>query len=171
MQQRGLIFANIKFKLGQQITSLRSIQQNDGPLFKGHAHEFLGVSQERMKLGGRVRRNTLFKEADNLAEKISNFKERIKVPLMNRLFWEIDNAMQIADEEILASDAFNPCCDENKEEKTLLNFYGTEKLSTFKGNVNSAAPLFIVPDDVNFWKILICPWGSSKGNVTKNFCV
>ena len=33
--------------------------------------------------------------------------------------------------------------------KTLLNFYGTEKSSTFKGNVNSATPLFIVPDDVN----------------------
>ena len=73
---------------------------------------------------------------------------------MNRLFWEIDNAMQITDEEILAFDAFNPRCDENKEEKTrmietLLNFYGTGKSSTFKGNVNSAAPLLIVTDDVN----------------------
>ena len=28
-------------------------------------------------------------------------------------------------------------------------FYGTEKLSTFECNVNSAAPLFTVPDDVN----------------------
>ena len=36
---------------------------------------------------------------------------------MNRLFWEIDNAMQIADEEILTFDAFNPSCDVNKEEK------------------------------------------------------
>ena len=33
--------------------------------------------------------------------------------------------------------------------ETLFNFYGTEKSSTFKVNVNSAAPLFIVPDDVN----------------------
>ena len=34
LQQRGLIFANISFKLEQLITSLRSIQQNDGLLFK-----------------------------------------------------------------------------------------------------------------------------------------
>ena len=48
-----------------------------------------------MELARRVRRNILLKEADNLAEKNSDFKERIKVPFMNRLFWEIDNAMQI----------------------------------------------------------------------------
>ena len=101
-----------------------------------------------------MHRNILLKEADNLAEKIWDFKKRIKVPFINRLFWEIDNAMQIADEEILAFDAFNLSCDENKEEKirmmeTLLNFYGTKKWSIFKGNVDSAAPLFIVPDDVN----------------------
>ena len=73
---------------------------------------------------------------------------------MNRLFWEIYNAMQIADEEILTFDGFNPRCDENKEKKirmieTLLNFYGTEKSSIFKGNVDSAAPLVILPDNVN----------------------
>ena len=101
-----------------------------------------------------MHRNILLKEADNLAEKIWDFKKRIKVPFINRLFWEIDNAMQIADEEILAFDAFNLSCDENKEEKirmmeTLLNFYGTKKWSIFKDNVDSAAPLFIVPDDVN----------------------
>ena len=107
LQQRGLIFASIKFKLGQLITSLRSIQQNDGSLFKQHPHKFLGVSQEKMELARRVHRNILLKEAGNLAEKISDFKKRIMVPFMNRLFWEIDNVMQHTDKEILAFDAFN----------------------------------------------------------------
>ena len=60
-----------------------------------------------MELARRVRKNILLKEVGNLAEKISDFKERIKVPFMNRLFWEIDNAIQITDKEILAFDAFN----------------------------------------------------------------
>ena len=60
-----------------------------------------------MELARRVRKNILLKEVDNLAEKISDFKERIKVPFMNHLLWEIDNAMQITDKEILAFDAFN----------------------------------------------------------------
>ena len=154
LQQRGLIFANIKFKLGQLISSLRSIQLNDGSLFNEHAHEFLGVSQERMQLARRVRGNALLGELDNLDDKIAQFKERVKVPFMNNLFDEINNAMLITDEELLAFDVFNPRCDENNEEKvrlitTLLNFYGEEKTSTFKGDLHSADRLFDIPTDIN----------------------
>lgn len=103
-----------------------------------------------MGFAKRTRGNNLLEVTDNFTDEIQSFKTRIKYPFMEKLFSELNNAMMINDNELLAFDVFNPKCDSDgvkmEKIKNLMEFYGTEKSSTFEVVTKTALSLFNASD-------------------------
>ena len=107
LQKKNLVYSNVNKKSKQLTEALHSLHDKDRPLFSTHAEEFLSLSQERMGLARRVRRSALLEEGFDLAEKITSFNAEIKKPFIRDLLQEIDKAMKMNDNVLLAFDVFN----------------------------------------------------------------
>ena len=159
LQTRNLIYSNVNRKLQQLKDSLLVIEQDDGPLFLAHAEEFLAISRDRLGLARRLRANDLLEDNVDLKHRIQSFKSKFKIQFMTELQREINLALKINDEVFLAFDVFNIRSRMTQDEKkdsitTLVDFYGTAKVSTFQNDTVTALGLF--DNNVNIEQSVLC---------------
>ena len=146
LQTRNLIFGTVTRKFTQLKDALHHLSIVDGPSSQEHALPFLEISRERMGLARRLRGDNLVSAEEILQDRIDEFNRNIKTPYMADLISELDQAMGLNDPVLLAYDVFNVSTTFTQEErygfiKTLGNFYGETKSSTFQRNNNTALPL------------------------------
>ena len=118
-----------------RVITLLVIEQDDGPLFKAHAEEFLAISRVRLALARWLHGNDQLEDNNDVKDQIQNFTSKFKILFMAKLKREINLALN--DEVFLAFEVFNVkskmTLKEQKESiTTLVNFYDTVKNSTFK---------------------------------------
>ena len=160
LQTRNLIYSNVNRKLQQLKDSLLVIEQDDGPLFLAHAEEFLAISRDRLGLARRLHANDLLEDNDNLKHRIQSFKSKFKIQFMTELQREINLGLKIDDEVFLAFDVFNIRSRMTQDEKkdsitTLVDFYGTAKVSTFQNDTVTALGL-LSDNNVNIEQSVLC---------------
>jgi hypothetical protein len=148
LQTRNLIYSNVNYKLEQLKSALLTIEEDDGPKFKNHATDFLNISISGLGLARRSRSSNFLADG-NLDEAIADFKTRIKIPFMQDLINEIDNALKVNDNVFLSFDVFNVRNVNNLSNiervdmlTKLIDFYGTRQISNFRNEEVVAEPLF-----------------------------
>ena len=141
------------------------MEEMDGPLFSANAIPFLKISQERMSHARRMRGNDLLEQGNliEVEEKVQLFRDTTRKSFIQELLKEVNIAMRIDNEVILAFDVFNVAGALNIQEKmakiqTLAEYYGNTATSVFQGNTIAADKLFQVDRETFsqtadfFWK-------------------
>ena len=126
---------------------MQRIEESDCPLFKAHTLPFLQLAREKMELARRLRNINLMSADDSLDKMITNFKTRVKTPFMEGLAEDLDRAMRIDYNTLLAFGVFNvrtETTEVDRAEKiqSPIKFYGSPRISKFQRQENTGNALF-----------------------------
>lgn len=107
LQTKNLIHGGINRKVQQFQNSLQAVQESNVHLFKENVFSFLEIIEEQIVLGRRLRSMILLSEGGSIEDQIRKFRQEIKTPFLQDLMQEIDLALNINHEVLLAFDMFN----------------------------------------------------------------